>query len=83
MPRLFMFVVIVFVYNIVVAQNILFFGNIVGNLTKNIGKISTHTPFPILLSIETWKIKTKKKKNLTPSLFFLKITKILSKNYFG
>jgi len=69
MPRLFMFVVIVFVYNIVVAQNILFFGNIVGNLTKNIGKISTHTPFPILLSIETWKIKTKKKFN-TITFFF-------------
>jgi len=70
MPRLFMFVVIVFVYNIVVAQNILFFGNIVGNLTKNIGKISTHTPFPILLSIETWKIKTKKKKFNTITFFF-------------
>lgn len=46
MPRLFMFVVIVFVY-IVVAKKYSFFGNIVGNFKKNIGKISTHTPFPI------------------------------------
>ena len=79
MPRLFMFVVIVFVY-IVVAQNILFFGNIVGNLNKkNIGKISTHTPFPILI-YRTWKIKSPPKKILTPSLFLK--TKIYPKKYF-
>jgi len=76
MPRLFMFVVIVFVY-IVVAKNILFFGNIVGNFKKNIGKISTHTPFPIFIN-RTWKIKTKKK--LTPSLFLK--PKFIQK-YFG
>ena len=68
MPRLFMFVVIVFVY-IVVAQNILFFGNIVGNLNKkNIGKISTHTPFPILI-YRTWKIKSPQK-NFNTITFF-------------
>ena len=39
-----------------------FFGNIVGNLNKkNIGKISTHTPFPILI-YRTWKIKSPPKK---------------------
>jgi len=73
-----MFVVIVFVY-IVVAHNILFFGNIVGNLNKkNIGKISTHTPFPILI-YRTWKIKSPQK-ILTPSLFLK--TKIYPKKYF-
>ena len=69
MPRLFMFVVIVFVY-IVVAHNILFFGNIVGNLNKkNIGKISTHTPFS-----QSWSIEPEKsnppKKNFNTITFF-------------
>jgi len=57
-----------------------FFGNIVGNLNKkNIGKISTHTPFPILI-YRTWKIKSPQKKILTPSLFLK--TKIYPKKYF-
>lgn len=49
-----------------------FFGNIVGNFKKNIGKISTHTPFPIFIN-RTWKIKTKKKKNNTITFFETKI----------
>jgi len=39
-----------------------FFGNIVGNFKKNIGKISTHTPFPIFINREPEKSKPKKKK---------------------
>ena len=79
MPRLFMFVVIVFVY-IVVAHNILFLEILSVIWTKkNIGKISTHTPFPILI-YRTWKIKSPPKKILTPSLFLK--TKIYPKKYF-
>jgi len=68
MPRLFMFVVIVFVY-IVVAQNILFLEILSVIWTKkNIGKISTHTPFPILI-YRTWKIKSPQK-NFNTITFF-------------
>ena len=79
MPRLFMFVVIVFVY-IVVAHNILFLEILSVIWTKkNIGKISTHTPFPILI-YRTWKIKSPQKnfntitffenQNLSKKIFF-------------
>ena len=68
MPRLFMFVVIVFVY-IVVAHNILFLEILSVIWTKkNIGKISTHTPFPILI-YRTWKIKSPQK-NFNTITFF-------------
>ena len=80
MPRLFMFVVIVFVY-IVVAQNILFFGNIVGNLNKK--KILVKflpTPLSQSWSIEPEKSNPPQKKILTPSLFLK--TKIYPKKYF-
>jgi len=77
MPRLFMFVVIVFVY-IVVAKNILFL-EILSVILKKILVKFLPTPLSQSLSIEPEKSKPKKKK-ITPSLFLK--PKFIQK-YFG
>jgi len=78
MPRLFMFVVIVFVY-IVVAQNILFLEILSVIWTKKI--LVKFLPTPLS---QSWSIEPEKsnppKKILTPSLFLK--TKIYPKKYF-
>lgn len=79
MPRLFMFVVIVFVY-IVVAKNILFL-EILSVILKKILVKFLPTPLSQSLSIEPEKSKSKpKKKKITPSLFLK--PKFIQK-YFG
>jgi len=71
MPRLFMFVVIVFVY-IVVAKNILFL-EILSVILKKILVKFLPTPLSQSLSIEPEKSKPKKKKNNTITFFETKI----------
>ena len=79
MPRLFMFVVIVFVY-IVVAQNILFLEILSVIWTKKILVKFLPTPLSPNLDLSNLKNQIPPKKILTPSLFLK--TKIYPKKYF-